>query len=68
MFYVKKPEYINKTLRFPMELIKTLERIAQQKRVSLNNLIVQCCVYALENIGHDDCNHSSDVRGDLDKS
>jgi predicted HicB family RNase H-like nuclease len=50
MFHVKKPEYVNKTFRMPAELVKKLEVVAQEKNVSLNNLIVQCCEYALENI------------------
>ena len=50
MFHVKKPEYVNKTFRMPEELVKQLETVAQEKGVSLNNLVVQCCEYALENI------------------
>ena len=50
MFEVKKPEYINKTFRMPMDLIKKMEFLAQNKQVSLNNLVVQCCEYALNNI------------------
>ncbi|MBQ8403686.1 MAG: toxin-antitoxin system HicB family antitoxin [Clostridia bacterium] len=50
MFTVKKTEYTNKTFRVPTELLKKLEIIAQNKSVSLNNLVIQCCEYALENI------------------
>jgi hypothetical protein len=50
MFHVKKPEYVNKTFRMPADLVKRLEAVAQEKNVSLNNLTVQCCEYALENI------------------
>lgn len=50
MFKVKKTEYVNKTFRFPTDLVKRLEVVAQNKNVSLNNLVVQCCEYALENI------------------
>lgn len=38
----------------PLELVKKLEKLAQEKKVSLNNLVVQCCEYALENIDNDD--------------
>lgn len=34
----------------PSALVKKLECLAQHKNVSLNNLIIQCCEYALENI------------------
>ncbi len=50
MFNVKKIEYVNKTFRMPMELVKELEVIAQEQKISLNNLVVQCCEYALSNI------------------
>ncbi|MBQ9080564.1 MAG: hypothetical protein IJY27_05785 [Clostridia bacterium] len=50
MFQIKKPEYVNKTFRIPLDLINKLEFIAQEKQISLNNLVVQCCDYALENL------------------
>ena len=50
MFKVKKTEYVNKTFRLPTDLVKRLEVVAQNKNVSLNNLVVQCCEYAVENI------------------
>lgn len=50
MFKICKIEYINKTFRMPSALVKKLECLAQHKNVSLNNLIIQCCEYALENI------------------
>ena len=53
MFTVKKTEYINKTFRMPVKLVEHMEIIAQNKGVSLNNLVVQCCEYALENIEPD---------------
>ncbi|MBQ3589889.1 MAG: hypothetical protein II980_05500 [Clostridia bacterium] len=50
MFEVKKTEYVNKTFRLPVDLIEEMEKVAQEKGVSLNNLVVQCCNYALENL------------------
>lgn len=49
MFKVKKPETINKTFRLPLELVQKMQVVAQNKNVSLNNLVQQCCEYALEN-------------------
>lgn len=49
MFKVKKEEYVNKTFRMPVELVKKLEVLAQSEKVSVNNLVTQCCRYALEN-------------------
>ncbi len=54
MFKVKKVEHINKTFRLPVELVKKMEALAQNRGVSLNNLVIQCCEYALENIEHSD--------------
>jgi len=50
MFVVRKPENSNKTIRMPNELIERLESIASAKDISFNQLVVQCCTYALENI------------------
>ncbi|MBQ7336241.1 MAG: hypothetical protein IJW92_07205 [Clostridia bacterium] len=50
MFKIKKTEHINKTFRLPIELVEKMESLAQNKGVSLNNLVIQCCEYALENI------------------
>lgn len=62
MFNVKKTEYVNKTFRIPLELISKLEVIAQEKKVSLNNLVVQCCDYALENLQSSVTNSESDQK------
>ena len=55
-FTVKKQEHINKTFRMPLELVRKMEVLAQAKQISLNNLVVQCCEYALENIDSADEN------------
>ncbi|WP_303841937.1 toxin-antitoxin system HicB family antitoxin [Selenomonas ruminantium] len=51
MFVVKKNnEMVNKTFRLPKELVEQLETVANEQQVSLNNLVRQCCEYALDNI------------------
>lgn len=50
MFTVKKPESSNKTIRMPNELISQLEKIAAEKDISFNQLVIQCCNYALDNL------------------
>ena len=50
MFEIKKPETGNKTFRLPVELIQKLEAVAQQKGVSMNYLVMECCEYALDNL------------------
>jgi HicB family. len=51
MFEIKndKIETVNKTFRIPKELMDRLEVTAQQKEISVNNLVCQCCEYALRN-------------------
>ena len=50
LFKVTKPEYTNKTFRMPNDLIAELESVAQEKQVSLNQLVIQCCKYALNDL------------------
>lgn len=50
MFRVEKTEYVNKTFRLPQDLVGRLERLAQSEGVSLNQLVFQCCNYALEHL------------------
>ena len=53
-FKVKKQEYANRTFRLPVELLEELNTIATDKNISLNQLIVQCCEFAIENIDEDE--------------
>lgn len=50
MFQIKRKEYTNKTFRLPADLVDKLEKIAQNNGISLNNLVVQCCEYALNDM------------------
>ena len=50
MFKVEKPEMINKTFRLPLKLVQELQIVAQNKGVSLNNLVQQCCEYAMKHL------------------
>ncbi len=50
MFAVKKIEMVNKTFRLPTELVKRLATVAQEQGVSMNNLVGQCCEYALNHM------------------
>ena len=53
MFIIKKPESFNKTVRMPDELIKKLEEIANKEGISFNQLVIQCCEFALANLPKD---------------
>lgn len=50
MFIVKKNEASNKTIRMPNTLIEQLEELAASEDISFNQLVVQCCSYALANL------------------
>ena len=50
MFIIQKPESTNKTIRLPDELIEQLEEIASSEKISFNQLVVQCCIYAIEHL------------------
>ena len=50
MFYVRKPEMVNKTFRLPEDLVNQLSIVAQEQGVSMNNLVAQCCEYALAHL------------------
>ncbi len=51
MFQVRQTEeMINKTFRLPQSLLDELTKVAEHERVSVNNLVRQCCEYALANM------------------
>ena len=47
-FHIKRQEYSNRTFRFPVELLEKLNALASNKNLSLNQIVVQCCEYALK--------------------
>ena len=51
MFEIRKTEeMINKTFRLPASLLDELTQIAEHEKISVNNLVRQCCEYALGNM------------------
>ena len=49
-FEIKHPEYVNRKYSIPKELADKLSQIAQQENISVNELVVQSCQFALENL------------------
>lgn len=49
-FQVKKPQSSNKTIRMPDPLIAALQELANKNETSFNQVVVQCCRYALEHL------------------
>lgn len=52
-FIVKKPTSSNHTIRISDELFDKLSQIAADKDISFNQLVIQCCEFALENLKED---------------
>lgn len=50
MFEIQNQQKSNKTIRMPDDLIEKLQTIADQNNISFNQLVVQCCEYALNNM------------------
>ncbi len=50
IFKIKKPLSSNKTIRMPDELIDKLQSLADENDISFNQLVVQCCEFAIENM------------------
>lgn len=51
-FIIKKPTSSNRTVRMPDELIEKMSKIANEQGISFNQLVIQCCEYALENLNN----------------
>ena len=49
-FIVKKPTSSNRTVRMPDALIDKITKIAVEQDISFNQVVVQCCEYAIENL------------------
>ena len=41
---------VSKTFRLPVDLVEKTENIASENKISLNKLVVQCLLYAVDNI------------------
>jgi len=53
MFVVKKTESLNKTIRMPSNLIEQLEKLAHVNDISFNQIVIQCCEYALSHLSEE---------------
>ena len=50
MFEIKKPSASSKTIRIPTPLIERLEELAEKNNISFNQLVIQCCDYAIKHL------------------
>ena len=49
-FVIKKPTSSNRTIRMPDTLIDDIGKLATEQGISFNQLVIQCCNYALEHL------------------
>ena len=49
-FIIKKPTSSNRTIRMPDTLIEQISKIAAKKDISFNQVVIQCCEFAIENL------------------
>lgn len=55
-FVIKKSQSANKTIRMPDDLIEQLQALANKNDISFNQVVIQCCEYALDNLESDQKN------------
>lgn len=49
-FIIKKPKSSNRTIRMPDDLIERIAKLAADRGISFNQLVIQCCEFALEHL------------------
>ena len=53
-FIIKKIKSSNRTIRMPDPLIDKIGKIASKQGISFNQLVIQCCEFALEHLNEND--------------
>lgn len=61
MWKIKKGyETVSKSFRLPVEQVAALDKLAYENNLSLNQLVIQCLDYALENLDTNSPENKSD--------
>ncbi|MBQ7131313.1 MAG: hypothetical protein IJO29_01965 [Oscillospiraceae bacterium] len=47
-------ESVTKSFRLPIELVEELDKLAYENNLSLNQLVIQCLRYSLDNLEKDE--------------
>ena len=47
---IEREEFVNKTFRLNTKLVDEMDKICQEKNISMNKLVAICIKYALENL------------------
>ena len=59
-FIIKKPTSSNRTIRMPDTLIDKITKLAAEQDISFNQVVVQCCEYAMSNFQESDNEKETD--------
>ena len=60
MFRIQKGyDSESKTFRLPIKLIERLNELAAHSKLSLNQLVIQCLNYAVDNLENDNDNQNT---------
>ncbi len=51
---------VSKSFRLPVELVEELDKLAYENNLSLNQLVIQCLNFALENLDKGENNEKSE--------
>ncbi len=51
---------VSKSFRLPVELVEKLDKLAYENNLSLNQLVIQCLNFALENLDKGENNEKSE--------
>lgn len=63
MFKIQKGyDSESKTFRLPKDMIQRLDKLAAHNKLSMNQLVIQCLQYALDNL-EDEQEHSDAFKG-----
>ena len=56
-------DYVTKTFRLPVEQVEQLDKLAYENNLSLNQLVIQCLNFALENLDKGEDNENTENNG-----
>lgn len=54
---------VSKTFRLPVEMVEKMDKLAYENNLSLNNLVIQCLNYALNNLDDNENAENIEVGG-----
>ena len=56
-------DYVTKTFRLPVEQVNELDKLAYENNLSLNQLVIQCLNFALENLDKGENDENTENKG-----